>query len=1037
MNLAELSLKRPVTAVMFFVVLVVIGLIAGFRLQMEYFPAIDVPFLMVDIPYVGSTPAEIERTITHPVEDALAALPGIQKMQSTSRADDAQIMLQFKWGENVAVKAVQAREKIDAIRADLPSDLQRYTVQKFSTSDQPILQLRIASSRNLSNSYALLDRVLKRPLERIPGVARVDINGVQAPELQIQVSAERLAAHGVSLNQLYQRLKQANFSLSAGEVSDGGKRWRVQPQGQWRDLDDVRALPVNAQGLKLGDIAQVTLQPAKMDFARDLNGRPAIGVDIYKERNANLVQVGSAVTKYVDGVRGDPQMHGINVYALQDSAKGVTSSLRELAEAGAIGVLLSVLVLYFFLRDWPSTLMVSLAIPVCFVITLGCMYFFGISLNILSMMGLLLAVGMLVDNAVVVVESIYQYREKYPDKPWYCAVAGTQAVGIAIAAGTLTSVIVFLPNVFGEKNDISIFLTQVAITMAIAHIASWLVAVSLVPMLSSRLPPPKFLNRKTLVTRLRDRYARVVAWTLAHRRWSMAGVFALLVLSFWPMTHMKVDMFAQSESRQLFLNWHLNGQYRLPQLAVAVNKIDGWLLAHKKELEIKSVYTYYSETQGNSTTIMLSEGRDAHRSSAEIMEAIRKGLPKIAIGSVDFNQQNNGSAPVEVSLRGDSTAQLEQLSDTLVPVLARLPSLRDVHAAERGGDREVAVHVDRVRAKQYGFDAQSVGNYVAVALRGMPLSEYRQGDREVPVWLRFANSDTASLDDLSDYQLRRDDGTQIPLLSMVQVTTHPVATAIDRTDRQTTVTIRANLADGKTTEDARKEINNVMKAVTLPPGYHWAFGDNFDNAQQAGNQMAFNMLIALVLVYVVMCCMFESLIFPAAILTTFIFSVLGVFWLFWATGTTFSIMAAIGILILMGVVVSNGIVMIVHINMLRHHGMGRTQALIAGASERLRPILMTMGTAILGMLPLCLTDAQLGGNGPPYSPMARAIAGGLLFSTIVTLLALPVIYALLDDSRMAVRRVMRDARAGRVRRPRGNVGQLPALGAALVSEITE
>ncbi|HJU26635.1 MAG TPA: efflux RND transporter permease subunit, partial [Rhodanobacteraceae bacterium] len=651
-GIAELSLKRPVTAIMFFVSLFVIGAIAAFRLPLELFPTLDVPFLLVNVPYTGSTPAEIERTITRPVEDALAALPGIQKMQSQSRPDGSQIFLQFKWGENVAIKAVQAREKIDAIRADLPSDVQRYTVQKFSTSDQPILQLRIASNRNLANSYALLDRELKRPIERIPGVARVDINGVSAPEVQIELSAERLSAHGVNLNQLYQRLKQANFSLSAGEVTDGGLRWRVQPQGQWSDLDDMRAMPVNAQGLKLDDIANVTLRPQKMDFARELDGRPAIGVDIYKERNANLVEVGRAVTQYVDGVRDDPEMSGISVYPLQDSAKGVTSSLRELAEAGLIGVLLSVAVLYFFLRDWPSTLMVSLAIPVCFVITLGCMYFFGISLNILSMMGLLLAVGMLVDNAVVVVESIYQYREKQPDRPWYCAVAGTQAVGIAIAAGTLTSVIVFLPNVFGEKNDISIFLTQVAITMAIAHIASWLVAVSIVPMLSSKLPPPKFLNRRTIITRVRERYADVVAWTLAHRRWSMAFVAALLVASYWPMTHMKVDMFAQSDSRRLFLNWHLNGQYRLAQQAPAVHKIDSWLLAHKKELEIKSVYTYYSEGQGASTAISLTEGRDAHRSSAEIMEDIRKGLPKIAIGTLDFNQQNNGSAPVEVSLRG-------------------------------------------------------------------------------------------------------------------------------------------------------------------------------------------------------------------------------------------------------------------------------------------------------------------------------------------------------------------------------------------------
>lgn len=1037
MNLAELSLKRPVTAVMFFVCLFVVGMIAAFRLPLESFPALDVPFLLVDIPYVGSTPSEIERTIARPVEDALAALPGIQKMNSTSRADGAQVFLQFKWGENVAVKAVQAREKIDAIRGDLPSDLQRYTVQKFSTSDQPILQLRIASERNLANAYALLDRELKRPIERIAGVARVDISGVSPPEVQIELSAQRLAAYGIALDQLYRRLKQANFSLSAGQVSDGGLRWRVQPQGQWRDLDDIRAMPVNEQGLKLGDIAQVTLRPQRIDYARSLDGRPAIGIDIYKERNANLVDVGSAVTNYVDGIRDDPEMRGISVYALSDSAKGVTSSLRELAQAGMIGVLLSVLVLYYFLRDWPSTLMVSVAIPVCLVITLGCMYFFGISLNILSMMGLLLAVGMLVDNAVVVVESIYQYRVKHPDKSWYSAVAGTQAVGLAIAAGTLTSVIVFLPNLFGERNDISIFLTQIAITMAIAHIASWLVAASLIPMLSSRLPTPKFIGRTTFITRLRERYARVVAWTLAHRRWSMSGVAALLVLSVWPIMHTKFDMFAQGESRELHLSWHLNGQYRLAEQAPAVNKIDNWLLAYKQQFEIKSVYTYYSEEQGGITNIVLTDARHARHNASEITEDIRKGLPKIAIGTVDFDQQRNGNgAPVEVSLRGDSTTRLDELSDTLIPVLSRLPSLRDVHAEQRGGDREVAVHVDRIRAKQYGFDAQQVGDYLGIALRGMPLSEYRHGDREVPVWLRFRNADAQSLDDLSDYMLRRDDGTQIPLLSMVRIDTRPTASTIERINRQTTVTLGANLAKGKTLPDARKEIDAAMKAVTLPTGYHWAYGDSFDNDQQAGNQMVFNMLIALVLVYVVMCAMFESLIFPAAILTTFIFSVLGVFWLFWASGTTFSIMAAIGILILMGVVVSNGIVMIVHINTLRHTGMARTQALIAGASERLRPILMTMGTAILGMLPLCLTDAQIGGDGPPYSPMARAIAGGLLFSTIVTLLALPVIYALLDDARMAMRRVLRDAKAGRVRRPK-IFGGASALGAALITYVAE
>ncbi|MDE1885736.1 MAG: efflux RND transporter permease subunit, partial [Xanthomonadaceae bacterium] len=482
MTLAELSLKRPVTAVMFFVSLLVVGAIAAFRLPLEGMPDVQFPFMMIDLPYAGSTPAEVERTITRPVEDALSTLTGIEHMNSLSRADGAQIFLQLKWGEDTAVKAVQARERIDAIRTELPSDLQRYTVMKFATTDQPMLQLRISSDRDLSNSWELLDRKLKRPLERLPGVARVQIQGVAPPEVQIEVSVDRLTAAGVSLNDLYAKLSDANFSASAGPITDGNLRYQVQPLGEWRSLDDIRAMPLNDKGLKLGDIASVTLKPSRLNYRRHLDGKPAIAVDISKERNANLVEVASRALAEIDRIGRDPEMRGIQLYFLGNDAKAVTDSLKELGEAGGIGILLSVFVLYFFLRDWPSTFMVSLAIPICMVITLGCMYFLGMTLNILSLLGLLLAVGMLVDNAVVAVESIYQYREKYSDKPWYCAVQGTQVVGIAIAAGTFTSIVVFLPNIFGAKNQISIFLTQVAIAMSIAHLASWLVAVSLVPM---------------------------------------------------------------------------------------------------------------------------------------------------------------------------------------------------------------------------------------------------------------------------------------------------------------------------------------------------------------------------------------------------------------------------------------------------------------------------------------------------------------------------------------------------------------------------
>ena len=1018
MTLAELSLKRPVTVIMVFVSMTVIGLIAAFRLPLESMPDIQFPFLAVSLPYQGSTPSEVERTVTRPVEEALSTLTGIQRMSSLTRADGVNIEMQFKWGQDTAVKAVEAREKIEAIRADLPSDLTRYQIFKGSTADQPVLNLRISADHDLTNAYELLDRELKRPLERLPGVAQVKIEGVAPREVQIEIDSDRLSAAGVGLNDLYQRLSNANFSASGGLIKDGATRYHVQPVGEWHSIEEIRAFAINDKGLKLADVAEINVKPGRLTYARHLDQRPAVAVDISKERSANLVEVGRAVMAEVERIRQEPELKGIQIYALGDQAASVTESLRQLGWAGLEGTLLSVFVLFFFLRDLPSTLMVSLAIPICFIITLGCLQLFGMTLNILSMMGLLLAVGMLVDNAVVVVESIYHYREKFPDKPWYCAVQGTQVVGIAIAAGTMSSIIVFLPMVFGEKDNISIFLTQVAITMAIAHLASWLVAVSLVPMLSARLPPPKFIGRKNIITRVQASYGRFIASTLSHRRWTMIGLLVLLVVSIvLPAANTKKDMFPAGESDRMFIGYRLNALYPLADLKLSVDKIETYLNAHRAEFHIKNIYSRYAEDSSDTFTSILFDKNDKTRPSSKVvLEKLRKELPKVPIGEVVFDFNDNGSGAdktINLNLVGDSGQVLRELSTTVIGILRQVPVLRDVNANQDSGNRELSVHVDREKAKDYGFSANDVAQFIAIALRGMRLKDFHGNESELPVWLRFRGSDAQSLEDLSDFKVRRPDGTQIPLMSMVDIKTRNASSVIERESRQISLGIKANLAEGATSDDARKAIEATMKGVQLPAGYRWTFGENFNRDDDAGKKMMFNLIVALVLVYVVMCAMFESLIYPAAILTTFIFSIFGVFWLFWITGTTFSIMAMIGVLILMGVVVNNGIVMIVHINQLRHTGLQRREALIQGAVDRLRPILMTMGTAILGMVPLCVSNASIGGDGPPYYPMARAIAGGLVFSTLVSLLVLPTIYSLLDDASLTMRRIIAAARGRR------------------------
>jgi len=1008
MSIAELSLRRPVTAVMFYVSLMVLGIIAAFRLPLEQFPAVSAPFLYIELPYPGATPEEVERTIVRPAEEALSTLPGIANMRSNARADGGGIFIEFSdWGRDVNITASEARDRIDAIRSELPDDFQRYFVMKFSSTDEPVLRLRFAGESDLRSEYAMLERNFKGRLERIPGVARVDVIGVEPPEVEVAIDPLRLGAHNVSLNDLAMRLRAVNFSVSAGSIDDGVRRLRVQPVGEVRSLDELRNLVLNEQGLRLSDIADVMLKPQRTEFGRRLDGRPAVGIDVYREADANLVSMSQAVLAEMQEIEKLPELQGIKVLIADDQAESVKSSLRDLVEAGLIGCLLSVLVLFYFLRHWPSTLMVTLAIPVCIVMTLGLMYFFGLSLNILTMMGLLLGLGMLVDNAVVVVESIYQYRQRWPNDPMRCAIEGTRSVQLAISAGTLTSIIVFVPNLFGGVNQISIFLGQVALTITISLLASWLVAVSLIPMISSRISTPKsIVGSRGFVPWLSDRYARGLRWSLRHRGWSMTGIGVVVAISLVPVMAgwMKVDMFQNDEGREVDIYFDWRGSYSLDQIRDEMVRIETFLDERRETYQIEQIYTVFSERGWGGIDLTLRSEGGGLLPIEEVKEMLRKDLPKSALAEVGIEGSGGpggggggGDQGVRVLLTGDSTEELTALADGVLPLLARRPELRDVRIDTGDEVSEVQVSVDRDRAAAYGFSAQEVAQYIGIALRGTPLREFRRAGEEVPVWVRFAGAQQFRVQDLSSLQLTRADGSRVPLTSVVDVAVVRGASQIQRENRRTSLALAANLAEGKTSEDARKAMGEVLAGIDFPTGYGYAFGGDFRRNDEAGAQMTFNTLIAMIMIFIVMAALFESLLYPLAIMSSIVFSAFGVFWFFVITGTTFTIMSAIGILVLMGVVVNNGIVMIEHINNLRREGADRIDALVEGSRERLRPILMTMGTTILGMVPLAIGGAQIGGGGPAYYPMARAIVGGLLFSTVVSLLFLPTIYALLDD----------------------------------------
>ncbi len=1011
MNITELSIRRPVTTIMLFVSMVVIGLIAAFRLPLEAEPEASIPFFFVSLPYAGSTPEEVERNLVRPVEEALATMPGIDSLNARANADGGSIQVQFSdWTRDIAMAASEAREHIDAIRDQLPDDFRRYFVQRWSTRDREALSLRLASAQDLTTRGDLIERSIKQRLERLPGVARVEVEGVAKQEVLVALDKDRLSAHGVALNTLVQRLQAANFSVSAGQINEAGRRLRVQPKGELQNVQALRDLVIDQRGTRLSDIATVSMQPQRMNYVRQMEGRPSVGVDIYKEQAANLVDLSRVVRAEVEVLRKDPSMDGIDIEVTDDQGEAVKGSLLALAEAGAIGLLLSVIVLYAFLRHWPSTLMVSLAIPVCFAMTLGFMYFAGLTLNIISMMGLLLAVGMLVDNAVVVVESIYQEREKYPGQPSLASIIGTRHVAIALSAGTLCHCVVFLPMLFGEQNIITIYLKQLAVTISVSLLASWLVAISLIPMLSARMQTPPAL-KSPFINGMQTRYAKLLRWTLLHRGWSVAGILAISLVSVIPMMQTQGGE-DENDPGEINIFYQWKGAYSKEEMGKEVARVENFVNANRKQFHIERVYSRYSE-QGWAQTRLFLDIEDRERSK-KIEEAVRKGLPASARANIGIGWPGGmggaGQQGIRFSLIGDSTETLTELASDVVPMLGRNPKLRDVRIDTGDANTELNVRVDRDRAANYGFSAQEVAQFVGMALRGSSLRDFHQGETEIPVNVRFAGADKYSVEDLATFMVRTPSGSEVPLLAMVDVRLQPAATSIQRLNRQTMLRVEAGVAQGVPMEDARKAVEETLAGVQFPPGYAFTFsGNGFDINFDGMDQMLRSIMIALVLMLVIMAAVFESLLFPVAIMSCVLFSIFGVYWLFWITGTEMNIMAVIGILVLMGVVVNNGIVMIEHINNLRRRGLSRLDALVEGSRERLRPIMMTMGTAILAMIPIALSTKTADGM-PPYYPMARAIAGGLAFSTVVSLLFLPTIYALLDDLRAGSGRLVAKAR---------------------------
>lgn len=986
MNLTRLAIKRPVTTSMFFFAILLFGLVSSRLLPLEMFPGIDIPQIVVQVPYKGSTPAEVERDITKILEESLATMGGIDELESESSQEGAEIEINMKWGENVATKSLEAREKIDAVRHLLPKDVERVFIRQFSTADMPVLTIRISSERELSGAFDLLDKQLKRPLERVEGVSKVNLYGVEQKQIEVRINADRLAASGISATDLHERLNRENFVISAGTLRVSNIVYQVSPKGEFRNLEDINAL-VLIPGLTLGDIADVQFALPERIQGRHLDKHYAVGLDVFKESGANLVDVSERVLKVIDQAKQDQQFQGIRLFIMEDQASGVKSSLMDLLLSGLIGALLSFIVLYLFLRNLKMTLVVVSSVPISIGMTLAAMYLLGYSLNILSMMGLLLAIGMLIDNAVVVTESVLQEKQgKHPKDNEESVMTGVDKVSLAVLAGTMTTAIVFLPNIFGVKVEITIFLEHVAIAICISLAASLLVAKTLIPLLLTKLhfdiPPKKETGN------LQRFYNKSLNWVLL-RPWR-SGMIAVAILASTalPLSMVKQDQEDSQSKERIYINYQVEGRHNLNVTEAMVNQMEEYLYKNKEEFHIDSVYSYYASDDGSSVILLK---KDLPIPLDELKKKIRSGFPKYSIAKPQFGWGNDNSG-VRVTLTGRSTTELIHLSEQVLPLLSNIKGLQDVRSELNGAQQEVVIRIDRQMAARLDLKLNEVASSISMALRGSPLRSFRHDPNgEVRIEMAYEKEWQKSLEKLKQLPIVRIDQRVYTLDNLANIEIQPRFDTIRHYNRQTSLSIGANLEE-MTTEEAQTKIKQVMENIHFPDGYNYSLRGGFERQDEDQSVMAINMLLAVAMIYIVMAALFESLLLPAAIITSILFSITGVFWALFLTGTPNSVMAMIGILILMGIVVNNGIVLVDQINQMTPDLDKLSDTIREVCITRLRPVLMTVGTTVLGLLPLALGETQIGGGGPPYYPMAIAIIGGLSFSTVTSLYLVPLCY---------------------------------------------
>lgn len=1020
MSWARFALRHPVPAIVFFLVALVVGAVSLTRLAVDLYPAMEFPIAVVLAEYEGAGPQEVESLVSRPLEEAMGTVPGVSRVRSQSNEGLSLVIAEFRWGTDMDQATLEMREKVDLAKPVLPDEAKRFRVFKIDIQAMPVLVLGLTGGQDEADLKRVAEGLIKPRLERLAGVASVNVSGGVEREIQVVAEPGRLQNAGLSVAQLVQALRGDNLNLPGGEVQEGSYSLLVRSTGQFRTLEDIRDLRISGpRGLvRLGDVAEVRDTYADRSSKVWVNAAPGVAVEVQKQSGSNTVQVARVVKAEL--AKLEQELPGaVRAHILSDQSAFVMRSMEGVITSATQGGLLAILVLYLFLRNFRATLAVGLAIPISIITTFGVLFFAGVTMNMMSMGGLALGVGMLVDNAIVVLENVFRHHQqgKPPDE---AALVGTGEVALAVAASTMTTIAVFLPVVFitGLAQQ---YFRQLALSVTFSLLSSLAVSLTLVPLMAARLlaAGPAGAGPRTGAARaaarfmaavgrgwdsLAGQYSRLLGWALRRRGAVVAGALAAVAVAAGLSPLMGTAFIPEMDTSQFRVTVELPNGTRLDQSEAVARAVEERVAAIP---EVHTVYTSVGTTGGlfmggrsgshlTAVNALLARPGNRDRSLVQIMDEVRTSLlvPGARVSVEPAGSINPGGAPIEIRIKGDDLEVLRNLADQVAAELRRVPGTREVRSSAGDGLPEVQVVVDRARAGQAGLTPTQVAMAVRSAVQGQVATRYRVGGEEYDIRVQAGSAVRESLEALEQLLIPSPAGLQVPLHEVATLVRATGPASVVRDGQARVVSVNAQLFDrdlGSVMDDVQARVNRLA----LPPGYFIEYGGQNAEMVAAFGGLLQALALSVVLVYLVMAAQFESFVHPFTIMLAVPLAFVGAITAMVVTGRNMDISGMLGVIMLVGIVVNNAIVLVDYTNKLRGRGLGVREALLQAGPTRLRPVLMTTLTTVLGLAPMALGLIE---GSDLQAPMATVVIGGLTFSTLLTLLVIPVGYSLVEDA---------------------------------------